>query len=277
MRIYKTTNTVNNKIYIGQTTLTSNADYLGSGNLIKAAIRKYGRNAFVNETIEECKTQDELNEREKYWIAYYNSTDLQIGYNLSKGGEFTDPSKYRGAASYLMRMSEEEREAHLNKYRRGENFWKSKGIFTEEDKQKYLDERYPMLDWKNRFQSRDEYRAWVKTTNRGANFKTEEYRESMKGRNNAIFRGKTEEEIEQWLNENRRGENSSSAKYEYTLERPDGSIIKTRCLSATCKEYGFNLHVLRKLMELDEGLRSEYVPREKEYLGWKVSKKLVDG
>jgi len=30
-------------------------------------------------------------------------------------------------------------------------------------------------------------------------------------------------------------------------------------------------------MELDEGLRSEYVPREKEYLGWKVSKKLVDG
>lgn len=273
MYIYKTTNKVNGKLYIGQSVLPYNTIYLGSGNLIKLAIRKYGRNAFTKKLLEECTTQEELDSREKFWIAYYSSTERSKGYNISIGGEHSSIEKIKGNNHYLYKMSEADRDAYLNKYVRGENFWKRKGIFTEEAKQEYLATRYPMLDWRNRFNSREEYRAWVKTTNRGCNLKTPEHIEAMKGKNNPIFRGKTDEEIETWLNENRRGENSPNVRYEYSIEKSDGVIITTKCLATTCKKYGFNLHVLRKLMELNEGVRLEYVPRIKEYIGWKVSKK----
>lgn len=37
--------------------------------------------------IEKCSNKDKLNEREKYWIKSYNSTDREIGYNISIGGD----------------------------------------------------------------------------------------------------------------------------------------------------------------------------------------------
>lgn len=86
MIIYKTTNTVNNKIYIGQD-FNNNPNYLGSGLALNNAMQKYGKEHFIKEIIEHCTTKDELNEREKYWIAHYNSTDKTIGYNISTGGQ----------------------------------------------------------------------------------------------------------------------------------------------------------------------------------------------
>lgn len=47
-------------------------------------MRKYGLEAFVFEIVEECDI-DQLNEREKYWINYYNS--FNHGYNLTNGGD----------------------------------------------------------------------------------------------------------------------------------------------------------------------------------------------
>lgn len=49
------------------------------------AIRKYGIENFNFDIIEECSA-DELNEREKYWISYYNSYG-ENGYNLTPGGD----------------------------------------------------------------------------------------------------------------------------------------------------------------------------------------------
>ena len=85
MNIYKTTNLINGKIYIGQ---NSNNDpkYFGSGLLITLSIKKYGINNFKKEIIEECYNKDELNEKEKYWINYFNATNKNIGYNISDGG-----------------------------------------------------------------------------------------------------------------------------------------------------------------------------------------------
>lgn len=51
---------------------------------IYGAIRKYGLENFSFNIIEECK-EEELQEKEKYWIKYYNSTEN--GYNLTEGGE----------------------------------------------------------------------------------------------------------------------------------------------------------------------------------------------
>ena len=86
MIIYKTTNLINGKIYIGQDT-KNNPNYLGSGKILKFALKKYGIENFKKEILEECLTLDELNELEKYWINKFNSTDDNIGYNLSFGGQ----------------------------------------------------------------------------------------------------------------------------------------------------------------------------------------------
>jgi hypothetical protein len=89
VEIYKITNLINGKIYVGKDT-ESKKNYYGSGLLIKKAIKKYGKDNFIKEVIEVCKTNLDLCDREKYWIGFYNSTDKLIGYNISKGGDGGD-------------------------------------------------------------------------------------------------------------------------------------------------------------------------------------------
>ena len=85
MIIYKTTNTINGKIYIGQS-IRNDENYLGSGYRLCLAINKYGRENFKKDIIEECESYN-LDEREIYWISYFNSTDEKIGYNILEGGQ----------------------------------------------------------------------------------------------------------------------------------------------------------------------------------------------
>ena len=82
--IYKTTNLINNKIYIGQDS-HNNPKYLGSGLNIIKSIKKYGKENFIKVTLEEC-INESLNEREIHWIALLDSTNPTIGYNLTSGG-----------------------------------------------------------------------------------------------------------------------------------------------------------------------------------------------
>jgi group I intron endonuclease len=89
MQIYKITNKLNNKIYIGKDE-SSNASYFGSGKLIRKAIAKYGLSLFTKEVIEEVEDRYLLQEREKFWIEKFNSTDKSIGYNITKGGDGGD-------------------------------------------------------------------------------------------------------------------------------------------------------------------------------------------
>lgn len=89
MQIYKITNLINDKIYIGKDT-TSDKNYYGSGVLIKRAIKKYGIENFKKEILEECVSNNELCLKEKYWIDLFNSNNLKIGYNISKGGDGGD-------------------------------------------------------------------------------------------------------------------------------------------------------------------------------------------
>ena len=74
--IYKIQNLINNKIYIGQSIeierrwqkhLTANDNFL-----IHKALKKYGKENFIFSIVEECD-QSQLDEREQYWIQYYNS------------------------------------------------------------------------------------------------------------------------------------------------------------------------------------------------------------
>jgi len=85
MIIYKTTNLINGKIYIGKDKY-NNPEYFGSGFILKKSIKKYGIENFKKEILETCNSDEELNEREKYWIFLYQSFKREIGYNLTKGG-----------------------------------------------------------------------------------------------------------------------------------------------------------------------------------------------
>ena len=85
--IYKTTNLINGKIYIGQHKGESfDKRYLGSGKYLKCAIKKYGRNNFKCELLEYCESLEDLNDREIYYIKENKSQNKDIGYNIANGG-----------------------------------------------------------------------------------------------------------------------------------------------------------------------------------------------
>lgn len=86
--IYKTTNNINGKIYIGKkiNKIEESINYLGSGIFILRAIKKYGKENFVKEVLDIVENGD-LNERERFWIKKYNSNIYDIGYNLTSGGD----------------------------------------------------------------------------------------------------------------------------------------------------------------------------------------------
>ena len=83
--VYKTTDLLKNKIYIGQHKghIFDNT-YYGSGSWFRAVLQKYGKDNFKCEMLESCETLDALNEREIYWIEKYQSRNPQIGYNLAE-------------------------------------------------------------------------------------------------------------------------------------------------------------------------------------------------
>lgn len=86
MQIYKITNLINGKIYIGKE-VRAKQSYFGSGKIIKLAIIKYGKTNFSKIILEKCDNKEILKEREIYWINIYDSTNKKIGYNITKGGD----------------------------------------------------------------------------------------------------------------------------------------------------------------------------------------------
>lgn len=82
--IYIHINSVNNKVYVGQTILSiERRKQLGYTSKFKNAINKYGWNNFESYVLEHCQIQN-LDEREIYWIEKYNS--VESGYNTTPGG-----------------------------------------------------------------------------------------------------------------------------------------------------------------------------------------------
>lgn len=104
MWIYKIINIQNNKVYIGQTIRPVEQRFHrhmsdALNNILDThfarAVRKYGKDSFKVEIIDTAKTQDELNQKEQYWIRQYDS--VNNGYNetdaISKCGGNTYQSK----------------------------------------------------------------------------------------------------------------------------------------------------------------------------------------
>lgn len=92
--IYKITNKINGKSYIGQTIQNVKERFYQHcatkcsqailNMVIHKAINKYGKSNFTIEVIEEVESTN-LNDRERYWIRYYDSHNN--GYNSTEGGQ----------------------------------------------------------------------------------------------------------------------------------------------------------------------------------------------
>lgn len=93
--IYKISNTVNDKVYIGLTTRNPRkrfSEHCVANSLIGRAIRKHGIVSFNVEVIDTAMSKGELCKKERYWIREYNS--FKNGYNNTNGGEGIDQIVY---------------------------------------------------------------------------------------------------------------------------------------------------------------------------------------
>lgn len=120
--IYKTTNLINNKIYVGQhKTTNDNIDdwYIGSGKLLLEAIDKYGKKNFKCEVIEWCNNETELNEREIYYIDLFKSKVTFGNYNISDGGFVPRLSGELNGNYGKHRPHTEQEKMHLSKVAKG--------------------------------------------------------------------------------------------------------------------------------------------------------------
>ena len=99
--IYKITNQLNGKIYVGKTLSTIESrwrEHLHEATKIRheqrplyAAIKKYGKENFSIEPLEECSYEN-INERERYWIELLGS--FKNGYNATLGGDGAQYADY---------------------------------------------------------------------------------------------------------------------------------------------------------------------------------------
>lgn len=124
--IYKITNKINGKIYIGKRHSNcipeKDIKYMGSGIIINKSIKRYGKENFKKEILCECYNEDELNEKEKYYINLFNSRDLTIGYNITEGGcgnIHNEDSKLKMSRSHKGKKFTEEHKRKISESNKG--------------------------------------------------------------------------------------------------------------------------------------------------------------
>lgn len=161
--IYKITKKENGKAYIGQ---SNNIERRFSQHCYKGekaripldiAIQKHGKEAFDFEVLEECPLE-KLNQREAYWIKYYNT--VETGYNCSEGGDQQSTGENNGRSKLTEKDIINIRKAYANHEKQKEvyknyeniisfnhfqNIWQGRvwshimpEVFTEENKKYYI-------------------------------------------------------------------------------------------------------------------------------------------
>ena len=125
MVIYLTTNLINGKKYIGKDARNQQW-YLGSGKYLKKAIKKYGKENFKKELLEECSSLEELSKAELKWLVnlnckasteYYNATDTETP--SSYGKKLSDTHKRNISESRKGKKHSEETKKKMSESRKG--------------------------------------------------------------------------------------------------------------------------------------------------------------
>ena len=111
MIIYKITNNINGKVYIGQTCRSLEdrmAEHVRHNIIVvDKAIQKYGADKFTVEQIDTASDIDELNQKEQFWIQHYGSM-VPNGYNQCVGGDNTVGFHHREESKQRMSLKKSE-------------------------------------------------------------------------------------------------------------------------------------------------------------------------
>ena len=111
MIVYKVTNIVNGKVYIGQTILTlaarkhSHEGSMYQNRRFYSALRKHGKKNFIWEVLSECFDKEQMNELEKFYILQFKSKDPEFGYNMTDGGDSPLGRKHKEESKIKMSIS----------------------------------------------------------------------------------------------------------------------------------------------------------------------------
>jgi group I intron endonuclease len=205
MIIYKTTNLINGKIYVGkQVNIRKKDVYLGSGKILKSAIEKYGRENFKKEILQECLTKEDLNHQEIFWIKELNSLQ-PIGYNIVFGGE--------GGDTFTNNPNQEE-------YRKQKSEWSQK-MWKDDEYRKH------MSDIRTGQKMSDQARRNMSNASIDKP-KTEEHKESL---SKAWEKRKIEkphtQETRDLMSNSMIGKNVGKYIKIYEFKGPDGKIYRT--------------------------------------------------
>jgi len=100
MIVYKITNIINGKSYIGQTVKILESRFKRHMSLINKrhhkklpfyrALKKYGEENFDKQILRVCKCKEEMDIWEKIYISKFKTTNRKFGYNMHKGGRGGD-------------------------------------------------------------------------------------------------------------------------------------------------------------------------------------------
>lgn len=130
--IYKHTNLINNKVYIGQTSFSNPEKRWGKNGekyytcyYFYSAIKKYGWENFSHEILETGLNKEEAANKERFYIQLYKSNQINFGYNLTSGGEkqkiLSSQSREKMSLAKKGKPLSEEHKKHISEVTCGKN------------------------------------------------------------------------------------------------------------------------------------------------------------
>jgi len=185
--IYKVTNKINGKVYIGQSVdigkrwsqhMTAKDDIY-----FHKAIQKYGVENFEWEVIEQCKKKD-LDEREIYWIEYYDS--FNKGYNCTKGGDSgpvlhgEDNPNWKGGISSDPEYQKQYNETNKEKIKEKKKEYDKQHYEANKEKAKQHVKEYYEANKEKKKEYREAHKEKAKEYREAHKEKMKEYREANK-------------------------------------------------------------------------------------------------
>lgn len=186
MLIYKATNNINGKIYVGQTTLSLDEriyrhkkdfkaylKHKKSGSRFYESVNQHGWEHFSFSIIEYCNTKEELNDREFFWINHLKTMNNKYGYNVKPGGNksgYLDETRRKISKKKQENFKDKEfSEAVIKGLRKGTLVWQEKcknnrhSIFCQTcgkeipDLAKWAREKYKFCSNKCAFEAKQSY------------------------------------------------------------------------------------------------------------------------
>ena len=229
--IYKVTNKINGKVYIGQSVDIGRRwrEHMTAKDEIyfHKAIQKYGVENFEWEVIERCKKKD-LDEREIYWIEYYDS--FNKGYNCTKGGDGNsgegNPNWKGGVSSdedYYRQYSKQYYQ--VNKEKKKE-YYKQYGEANKEKKKEYNKQYYE----ENKEQAKQQMKEYYEKNKEQIKQQVKEYYETNKEKKKEYYEANKEKRKEKVKEYN---------KQYYEAHKEELKEKRKQCNKKSMKKYTF--------------------------------------